>query len=175
MQLRAQAGVKMATGEVNADGLPQAYQTGLGTNDLLFGLSFAVSPWNFAVVYQYSRGRSDNTDTRLRRGDDLLGRAGYSLQLADSEFGLEILAIKRFSESSALVSGIDPLFSGNDFFINVPDSDQLQVNIAGSATTLLADNVRLLALAVVPMMKRDVNIDGLTRAHTLSVGASYSF
>ncbi|MBE0645422.1 MAG: hypothetical protein IH600_15165 [Bacteroidetes bacterium] len=166
MELRAQGGVKLPTGEDNAKGLPQLYQTGLGTTDLLLGLSLDAAPWNAAIGYQYSDGRSENSRTRLQRGDDLFARAGYRTVVNDFGLGLEVIAIQRL----ALSSVINLEAEGLDRFISVPGSDQLQVNLLGSASTPLADNLRLALLAAIPLLKRDVNIDGLKRALTVSVG-----
>lgn len=164
--LRAQAGAKLATGEDNAPGLPQAYQPGLGSNDILLGLSLDAAPWNFAIGYQRAGGRSENVFNRLQRGDDLLARMGYRQQLNSIGLGLELIAIKRLSESSIR----DIRSEDFDMFIPVPDSDQLQVNVLGTASAPLTGDLRLAVAAAIPMLQRDVNIDGLKRALTLSVG-----
>ncbi len=166
MELRAQGGVKLATGEDNAEMLPQSYQTGLGTTDLLAGLSLDAAPWSAAVAYQYSDGRSDNSLNRLRRGGDLLARAGYRTMLDDYGLGLEVIAIKRLSESSVLNTRLEK--PGD--FEDIPGSDQLQVNLLGTASAPLTSDLRIAMLAAMPLLQRDVNIDGLTRALTVSVG-----
>jgi hypothetical protein len=170
--LHAQGGVKVATGEDNAGGLPQSYQPGLGTNDLLFGLSLAYSHWHVAATYQYSRGRSSNTLTRLRRGDDVLLRGGYTTDISELHVGIELLAVKRLSLSSVL----DATAGGTrDVFLDVPDSDQFQLNLAAQASLPVSDNVSVLAHAAIPLLKREVNVDGLTRALTVSAGMRVHF
>lgn len=170
VEFRARFGGKIATGKDNADGLPQAYQPGLGTNDLLFGLHLNANPWAVTLGYQSSAGRSDNALTRLKRGDDLLLRAGYHPHLGPLGLSFEVIAIQRMSESSVR----DPQADGNDIFINVPDSDQLQVNLLGGASAALSPDLRLAAYAAVPLLQRDVNVDGLKRALTLSFGIEWS-
>jgi hypothetical protein len=171
MEFRAQAGVKLATGEDNAGGLPQAYQPGLGSNDLIFGVSFDAAPWSAAVGYQHATGRSGNSLIRLERGDDLLARAGYRTSIDRYGIGIEAIAIQRLSESSV----VDLAASGGEKFMNVPGSDQLQVNILGSLSAPLSEHLRLALLAAFPLLQRDVNIDGLKRALTLSAGIEASF
>ncbi|MFZ1729724.1 MAG: hypothetical protein WBQ23_06535 [Bacteroidota bacterium] len=164
IELRAQAGAKVASGE-DMPGLPQAYQPGLGSNDLLLGLSIDAAPWNFAIGYQHAGGRSKNLLTRLARGDDMLARVGYRQPINSIGLGLELIAIKRLSESSIL----DIRSEETEMFIPVPGSDQLQVNVLGTASVPLTGDLRLTTAAAVPLLQRDINIDGLKRALTLSL------
>ena len=164
-----QAGGKFATGEVKGSNLPQAYQPGLGTNDILLGAGYEQASWLFALGYQFSRGRSANTLTRLSRGDDLFGKAAYRMNAGIAGLVFELIAIKRLRESTILDPGDD---SGSRF-IPVPGSDQFQVNIGGSGSVPLGDRFELRAAAAVPLLKREVNVDGLTRSLTLSLGLSF--
>jgi len=170
-RLDVQIGGKFATGEVNSGNLPQAYQPGLGTNDLLVGVSYETTPWLFALGYQLSQGRSDNAVTRLKRGDDLLGRIGYMTTFDKLSVGLEALAIKRLQESSVL----DTTIAGVESFADVPDSDQLQVNLVGRVSLPLSETFGLQGLVALPLLSRDVNVDGLKRSITISAGVEYSF
>ncbi|MEK9138787.1 MAG: hypothetical protein AAB393_16820, partial [Bacteroidota bacterium] len=97
-RLSAQVGGKLATGNADAGNLPQAYQTGLGTNDFLLGMTYDFKPWTAAIGYQLSRGRSNNTISRLKRGDDLLLRLGYGTSFNSVSASAELLAIKRLQE-----------------------------------------------------------------------------
>jgi hypothetical protein len=162
---------KFATGTTNSDNLPQAHQPGLGTNDLILGISLESDPWLMAVGYQLSRGRSSNSITRLKRGDDVFARLGYKIQVEEFSPGLEILAIKRLEESSVL----DPAATSSGSFVNVAGSDQFQVNILGTLSFAFDDNIGLRSSVALPLRNRRVNVDGLTRSLTLSVGAQYSF
>lgn len=167
--ISVELGGKVATGNDNAGGLPQAYQSGLGTNDLLAGVSYAEEPFNAAVGYQFSRGRSDNSVTLLRRGDDFFLRAGYSGELEEFPYSFEALAIKRVSESSVL----DSVSPGNTF-VNVPGSDQFQVNLLGKLLWPLDASKEVQLVAAVPVLQRKVNVDGLTRGFTVSLSLSFS-
>jgi hypothetical protein len=161
--LSVQAGARLATGESDGGGLPQAYQPGLGTNDILFGLAFTSGDWHAAAGYQVSRGRSANAITRLRRGDDLMLRAGYATDLSSVRVGLDLLAIKRLHTSS--VAGSTP-----GVYVDVPGSNQFQVNVVPSAEIPLAGAFALRIAAALPLRSREVNVDGLTRSLTLLMG-----
>lgn len=165
-QFNMQLGGKFATGVVNGGNLPQSYQSGLGTNDLLLGLSWSYDSWNAALGYQYSRGRSGNRPTRLKRGGDLLMRLGYNAPIASIAAGVEILAIKRLEKSSVFAFTTQ----SGDVFISIPKSDQFQINLLGRFSLPLNEGYSLQSILAFPILKRDINVDGLTRALTLSIG-----
>ena len=165
--LRVQGGVKLATGEVNANNLPQAYQSGLGTNDFLFGASYEIDELSIAAAYQISMGRSANRITRLKRGDDLMVRAGYMHRKESWTLGGEVLAIKRLQQSSVLI-GTQP-----ETFGELPNSNQLQLNLLGRVSYSLDEHYVLQTEAAIALLKRNTNVDGLKRAFTLSLGLSY--
>jgi hypothetical protein len=170
-QLSLHAGGKFATGSANSGDLPQAYQTGLGTNDLLLGASYETEPWLIAFGYQFSRGRSSNAVTRLRRGDDLLARIGYKTAVEDLVVGLEMLAIKRLERSSVLDTATAA--RGNSF-VEVPGSDQFQLDVLMTFSRPISEHVDIRGLVAVPIRNRSVNVDGLTRGLTVSLGLQYS-
>ena len=164
-------GAKLSIGNANSGNLPQAYQSTLGTNDFLLGVTYAYEMWNASVVYQISRGRSDNNATRLKRGDDILVRAGYRFSAEQTTVVGELLAIKRLEESSIRnMASTRP-----DEFINVPRSDQFQVNLQGRLIYQAFEQYGLHLLVALPLLKRDVNVDGLTRSFSLSIGMSHLF
>jgi hypothetical protein len=164
-----QAGAKIALADVNAENLPQAYQSGLGTNDVLLGLQAQVSDWNFAVAYQLSSGRSENAATRLKRGDDLLLRGGYAVMVSDVRLAGEVLAIKRLQASNVIISAGPP-----ETFGDVPNSDQAQINLVARGSYPVSETLEAGILVALPMLKRDVNVDGLTRSLSLSAGLTIS-
>jgi len=167
--VRVQGGVKLPTGAVNAGNLSQTYQSGLGTTDFLFGGSFSFREITLAAAYQLTTGRSANNVTRLRRGDDVMVRAGYSAAVEQWSASGEVLAIKRIQESNVLQS------TQPETFANVPNSNQLQVNLVVRLGYTLDDEYFINAEAAVALLKRDTNLDGLKRAFTVSVGAGYQF
>lgn len=160
--LSLQIGAKIATGPTNSGNLPQAYQPGLGTNDLLLGAAYETEPWLFALGYQFSRGRSNNIATQLKRGDDLLLRAGYRHEFEEFTATAEVLAINRLQLSSIVVPG-------SIVFVEVPESNQFQVNVLGRIFYPLG-SYSVQGLVAFPILSRKVNVDGLTRSFTLSVG-----
>lgn len=165
-KLDIQGGAHLSTGRSNARNLPQAYQPGLGTNDLLFGVTFATGAWDIALGYQRSRGRSDNSVTRLRRGDDLFGRVGAKTEWKRLEIGLDLLAVKRLHTSSVL----DPVAPATGSFVDVPGSDQFQVNLLCSLSFPLTQTFGIHSHVAFPMRRREVNLDGLTRSISAGVG-----
>lgn len=168
--INAQVGGKFATGEVNSGNLSQSYQPGLGTNDLLFGVTYEADPWTFAVGYQVSRGRSNNQITRLKRGDDALARIGYAAEVNDLTVGLELLLIKRLHKSSVL----DMSGTGGSSFVDIPGSDQFQANMLTSVSLPISAGFSLRGFVAVPLRTRDINVDGLTRSFTVALGLKYS-
>ncbi|MBR9975262.1 MAG: hypothetical protein KFF77_06755 [Bacteroidetes bacterium] len=175
MALRAQGGAKLATGDDNANGLPQAYQPGLGTSDFIAGLSFDAAPWSAAVAWQFSDGRSGNSIDRLQRGDDLVLRAGYRTVIDVFGLGLDVIAVKRLEKSSVHNPPLPPAEPGPESFVDLPGSDQFQVNLLGSVSAPLSDNLRLSLQAAMPLLQRDVNVDGLKRALTVGLGVEWGF
>ena len=166
----ANLGGRIALADVNAGHLPQAYQSGLGTNDLLAGIACQNDQWNIALGYQFSRERSANTATRLRRGDDLLFSMGYSDDLGALRTTAEILAIKRLSNSSVVnMLSASPLPSYQD----VPNSAQGQINLVARADYPITQVVTARVAIAVPLLKREVNVDGLTRSLTLTAGFAF--
>jgi len=173
-RLRLQVGGKFATGVSVSGSLPQSYQPGLGTTDLLLGSSLESGPWLVAVGYQLSRGRSDNPVTRLKRGDDLFSRLGYRTTLTGFGLGAELLAIKRLTESSILDVAVPASTPGTETFRSLPGSDQFQLNLLTSASLPLTGAVTATATGAFALLNREINIDGLTRGLTISMGLRYS-
>jgi hypothetical protein len=162
-------GGKFATGRVNAgDTLPQYYQPGLGTNDMLIGLGFLSRNVYVNIAYQKSFGRSANLSTRLKRGDDILLRAGYFMQAKEIEVKAEILTIKRLQKSSILIYGSSP-----EGFTEVDNSNQLQINLLAQFTYVVTNQFDNSIFVAVPLLKRDTNIDGLKRS--ISGGFSFTY
>jgi len=168
--LDLQGGIKLPTGSVTAGGLPQLYQPGLGTTDLIFGIHGQTGEWGFALAYQLAGGRSKNPVTRLQRGDDLLIRAGYTTRFDQFSLTLEALAIKRLQESNVLTSPAGQ----PEAFGNIPDSDQTQINLVARASHPVNETLTLNALLAIPALKRTINVDGLTRSISASAELSVS-
>lgn len=166
--LEASVGVKLATGDDNKDNLPMAYQSGLGSNDIIFALNYSYNQAGFGVGYQLAGKRNDNL-IRLKRGDDLLVRASYNFLFDDFTVSPQLLFIKRLAKSN--ISSTDEI-PGN--FSDIEKSDQTQINLLTQVQYHISDNYSLIADFALPFIKREVNVDGLTRAFSASLGVRFS-
>lgn len=166
--LSVSIGAKLATGNDNKNNLPQVYQSGLGTNDLLLAVNYMYSQLSFSAGYQLSGGRNDNV-LKLKRGDDLLLRGAYNLTIGEINITPQLLFIKRLSKSSVI-----DFNSPTEKFIDVDKSDQTQLNLLTSLDYNFGGVYSLVGEFAVPFLKREVNVDGLTRVFSASVGIRFS-
>jgi len=164
----ASVGVKLATGNDNKDNLPQVYQSGLGSNDILFALNYSYDNISVGAGYQLA-GKRNNNIYRLERGDDLLLRAAYNFQTDNFNITPQILFIKRLAKSSIIDTN-----SIQETFVEVDGSDQAQLNLLLLANYQINENYSLFFDFAVPFIKREVNVDGLTRAFSASIGINIS-
>jgi hypothetical protein len=167
--LDASIGIKMATGDDNKDNLPQVYQSGLGMNDVLFALNYNYHKLSVGAGYQISGGRNNNI-TRLEKGDDLLLRASYNLSFNQLSITPQLLFIQRLAKSSIL----DTTSTDEEKFVEVDNSDQAQLNFLTVLEYQIAENISLVGDFAIPFIKREVNVDGLKRAFSASVGIVFS-
>ena len=166
----ASVGAKLATGEDTKDNLPMAYQSGLGTNDVIFVLNYSYDQLGIGVGYQLTGKRNENL-IRLKRGDDLLIRASYNFLLDKFTITPQLLFIKRLSKSNILnLLAMGP----TDSYIDVEKSDQTQVNLITQIQYQINNNYSLFADFAIPFIKREVNVDGLTRSFSASIGVQFS-
>lgn len=167
--LSVQAGSRVATGRADAEpALPQPYQTGLGPSDWIAGLRAHAGAWDAGLVYQKAGGRSANPLTRLKRGDDVLAWASRNLAWAGTRFTFKGLAIQRLAKSSVLAAG-------REGFVDVPDSDRLQVNLGLEVSRPLTRHLAWTGRAEFPLLSRPSNVDGLKRAWSASAGVAWTF
>lgn len=170
-EISAQVGARLSTGKADADpNLPQAYQTGLGPSDLLLGLKGIHGAWQGGLVYQKAGGRSANPITRLQRGDDAVAWLSRSFAWQDTRLTVKGLGIKRLSLTSVRDTG-----ASSERFVEVPDSDRLQLNLELEATHPLTRTLSVTGRADFPILKRTTNVDGLKRSRSLSLGLAWSF
>jgi len=162
-------GARIGTGDDNANpGLPQAYQPGLGGTDFLIGLGWNRERFSAAVGYALAAGANDLTGTELERGDDLALSFGYRHPLSDSwEARARVVGIYRLAESTISDSG-----SGREA---VSDSDGLQINIRAGLGFSPTAHLRVDFGAALPLLRRDSDVDGLTRAYAIEAGATISW
>lgn len=168
--LDASIGAKFAVGEDNAENLPMAYQSGLGSNDILFALNYTYKNIGFGVGYQLACGRNNNV-IKLERGDDILLKASYNFLLDQFTIRPQVLFIKRLSESNVVNSAsMAPM----ETYIDVENSDQSQLNFLTSFNYEINNNYSLFADFAIPFIKREINLDGLTRVFSASIGVQFS-
>jgi hypothetical protein len=160
-------GARFATATVNEDSLPQSYQSGLGSTDILIEGDVISKNINLGMGYQLAGKRSINSITRLKRGDELLFRGGYTYRGDLFDIGGEFIAIKPLQESSVL----NPLSQGAEF-VNIPESNDFQVDLLLKARYHFSELFGLTGTISVPLSKRNTNVDGLTRVFAASFGLS---
>lgn len=164
------AGVRITFGNDKEQSLPQAYQSSLGATDYLFGAMYSEFGGTVTAGYQFAGGRNNNI-TQLERGDDVLFGLNYSYQVMEKlHIKPEVLFIKRLSESTTIDTRTFPYQ-----YIIVPNSAQTQLNIGLGASYMVNKNSNVRIYVAFPTLKREVNVDGLTRAYTISVGYEVKF
>lgn len=168
--LSASIGVKLATGSDNKDYFHQVYQSGLGANDLLFALNYSYNSISLSAGYQMAGGRNDNV-LKLKRGDDLLLRGAYNLTFGEINITPQLLLIKRISKSSIVDFSTATMVKK---FIDVDKSDQTQLNLLTALQYDFSGVYSLIGEFAIPFLKREVNVDGLTRVFSASVGVRFS-
>jgi len=185
------AGTRLPTGTTNHDyksmfSLPMPYQTGLGTVDLIVGASARYKKWNAAVGYQKVIYHNNNNDylhysiivdnesqndyfesRNLKRGDDVLIRAGRLFAFRKITFTPGVLAIYRVNKDKITnISGKEIALDG---------SDGLTLNITGTLLVPAGNSFSFLAEAGAPVIVRDTRADGLTRSMVMSLAVRYHF
>jgi hypothetical protein len=161
-------GIKLATGDDNKDNLPQVYQSGLGTNDVLFALNYTLNKISFGAGYQLSGGRNNNI-TRLEKGDDLLLRASSDLSFGQFSITPQLLYIQPLAKSSILDT-----ISVQEAFIEIDKSDQPQLNFLTALRYKIDDYFTLVGDFAIPFLSQETNVDGLKRVFSASVGVVFS-
>ncbi|PIQ30284.1 MAG: hypothetical protein COW63_10065 [Bacteroidetes bacterium CG18_big_fil_WC_8_21_14_2_50_41_14] len=184
-QITALVGVKIpfnySTLTEKGKDLPMAYQTSLGTYDIIFGANFKVKAFGFSVGYQqpliqnknefvaedYSPDRPESkylsTNGYERKGDALL-RFSYSIPIKNNKFTL-------------ITSALPIYHLGNDRFLNKTGELTDRLGSAGLTLNLnaflmyrMAEN-QLVELTVgAPVVSRKVRPDGLSQ---FAVGIEY--
>lgn len=157
----------------NFDGLPlpMAYQTSLGTNDIIIGTQYSRNTWNLYIAYQHPFGRNSNeyivpefeTDPNkqyfesayLKRGDDLYLRARYYLYLKKNDgFVFTMLSIYRIQKSEIIK---------NDQNLILDGANGLTINLGATYSKQIKKNRELSLILAFPVIDREYRADGLTR------------
>jgi len=157
-------GMRLATGNTNANpDLPQAYQPGLGTTDIIFGLKYTGESFLLSAGYQLVENVfTKNELTPIRRGDDLYLQFAYLFETGDFDIKADAQMIQRLAKT---------MLKNQDGTINELDkTDQMQINIGAEVNYRLDGTNNLVSGFAMPILKRETNIDGLTRVLTFFAG-----
>ena len=165
--IQVQAGGRFTSGNDSEKSLPQVYQSSLGSNDVLLGINASYNTWAGSIGYQIA-GRRNNNITQLKRGDELFAKVGYLYEFT-KEFTLtpSLIFIHQVGESSIAYLSIQPMPLP---FLNVTGSDQTQLNLSLNTRYELSKTTAVTAQFAMPFLKREINVDGLTRVVSFSVG-----
>lgn len=176
-RLTISAGTRLATGTENVDYkfLPQPYKSGLGSNDILLGVDYFLKNFSVGIGYQIAGKPVEDNFASVERGDDLLLRAGYLINIDDFSINPQLLFIKRLSKSKMYFINSDPGANSIPIYKEVPGSDQSQLNLLANATYNVNKSYSHFVEVAVPFLKRDVNVDGLKRTFTISTGVRFQF
>lgn len=157
--------------------LPMAYQTSLGTYDIILGAQYVWKTWDFYFAYQHPFGRNENqylnnptvTDenkiyfesAQLKRGDDLALRVQKTFQIKNKQSLLPgIMPIYRIQKS---------LIIKNDQEVILDGSNGLTLNLYLTYMKPLKNNAILYLTAAFPVLERSYRADGLTRNFVISL------
>ena len=157
--------------------LPMAYQTSLGTNDILSGIFYHFNEWDFYVAYQHPFNRNKNqylrpeneTDShklyyesaQLKRGDDLYLRFQRWFVLKnDNGLKATLLGIYRLQQDQIVK---------NEENIALAGSNQITLNLGITFIQKLKNNKPVEYALSFPVIDRKYRADGLTRNLVMSV------
>ena len=151
--------------------LPMAYQTSLGTYDIIVGTQYLWKTWDFYLAYQHPFGRNQNeylhpegeTDKNklyfesrhLKRGDDLVLRVQKTFHLKKRQnLQTGVMPIYRIQKSEIMKDDQNVILDG---------SDGLTLNLYLTYIKKLKGNALMYLTGAFPVIDRDYRADGLTR------------
>ena len=161
----------------NDKALPMAYQTSLGTYDIIAGIQYIYKTWDFYLAYQHPFGRNNNQylhpegetnesklyyeSAYLRRGDDLAFRVQKTFYLKNKQ-SLQpgIMPIYRLQKSEIIK---------NDQNILLDGTNGLTLNLYLTYVKKLKKNALLYLTVAAPVIDRSYRADGLTRNFVISL------
>ena len=167
----------------NSEGLPlpMPYQPGLGSYDLLAGISFYLNRWRFSAAYQHVLTHNSNEfllsawdgrpeaaaydeSNQLWRGDDLVLRAERIFTSDGRVLSLSLLPVIRVEKDR---------FRKDERWIEIEGSRGLTLNVNMDWSQSLGDHFRIHGNVAAPVWWRRVRADGLTRFFVFYAGLSY--
>lgn len=167
--------------------LPMYYQTGLGTYDLIVGISVVSRKWLFATGIQHPFNKNENKflweawkgtseepyiglynqANQLKRGTDIMFRVERNWRFSRFNFSLGLLPIYRVNNDEiSLVDGT-----------RVEPKGAQGLALSGIFTAGYSFNIKsgIKLLAGHKIVQRDNNPDGLTREFVSTLGYYYRF
>ncbi len=190
-QVNLTVGTKLPTGKSNlkADGkpLPMYYQPGLGTYDLVAGISVISRGWLFAAGYQQSLNRTENDfwwsdweghpqeevalkykqSRHLDRGKDIMFRVERNFRFSNYNFNIGLLPIYRINK--------DTHITRKEIKKEIENSNGLALSllIGGGYQFSVKSGIKI--MNGFRIQKRHVNPDGLSREFVSNIGYVYKF
>ena len=182
-RLNLVAGIKIPSNDANKtlDGfpLPMAYQTSLGTYDMILGLSTIYKKWHFGFGYQHSFGhnlnefeyRYDNPSDfnnynesyHLQRADDIMLRIERQLLIGNANYMFSVLPIYHL--------GDDKIKNGQD----VRNSSGLTLNLVAKSEFTITNDWKMGFTLAAPIIDKEVRPDGLTRSFVAVISFARHF
>lgn len=195
-QLNATLGAKvqLATQNRLSEGgraLPMYYQTSLGTNDLVFGISMISKKWLFATGWQKPFNSNHGINNkfyweewegtpqwpyashypesfRLKRRADVMGRIQRDFRFSKWGFNVGLLAIYRFQE--------DEWWDPKDWtWKDAPGSKGLALSLLTGIGYNFSTKHSLKMANGFRLIRRDANPDGLSREYVNTINYFYKF
>lgn len=161
----------------NSIDLPMAYQTSLGTNDVILAFYNAMEKWDFYAAWQHPFGNNQNNylqnplesntnklyyeSNKLKRGDDAYLRVRRSIKLKNTnKLTITALAIYRLQKDEIIK---------NDVYQKLDGSDGLTLNLAVNYLINLKNSRKLDLSLAFPIKDKPYRADGLTRNVVISL------
>lgn len=171
------AGIKIPANEANIRKggfpLPMAYQTSLGTYDMILGMSTNLDSWHISFGYQHSFGhnlnefehRYDNPANfnnynesyHLQRADDIMVRVEKIYTVNSYKLLFGVLPIYHLWE--------DKIMDGQ----KVDGSSGLTLNLNAAVEKKFKNDIIMNIILAAPIIDREVRPDGLTRSFVVVV------
>lgn len=157
--------------------LPMAYQTSLGTYDIIAGIQMIVKTWDFYLAYQHPFGRNQNrylhpdneTDKHklyfesayLKRGDDLALKVQKTFSLKkEQKLMAGVLPLVRLQKSKIIRNDVPEILDG---------SNGLTLNLYLTWSKTFENKTVLSITGASAAIDRNYRADGLTRNFVLTL------
>ncbi len=158
--------------------LPMAFQTSLGTNDILAGLTATWIDWHFSLGYQHPFTRNNNgflrntwpdnpeaqeyfESSHFKRGDDVALRVEKKFRKDRFDIFVGVLGLYRIEKDEIIREGVRE---------KLANSAAPTININGSIIYRLSPKINLRATYGNPIVWRKSRADGLERVFSFTSG-----